>query len=65
MNHLNNAFEQFFEDEDNQRTSKVMKNKGQSSVQVPLKRKKASVIARNNMKKGTISIFPGGYHISK
>jgi hypothetical protein len=60
------------EEQMNRKGKKKAKTKGRNSTPKPavaLKkvegRKKRSIIVRNNNKKGSISVFPRGYHISK
>jgi len=56
----------------NRKGKKKAKTKGRNSTSKPAvapkkveRRKKRSIIARNDNKKGSVSVFPGGYHISK
>ena len=73
---LQNALNDFCQEEEKNRKEKKKKKKQRNStnqsaaVSAPngvglVGKKKRTIIARNNKKKGSISVFPGGYHISK
>jgi hypothetical protein len=71
---LFNVLDNFCQEDEqmNRKGKKKVKTKGRNSTLKPAvapikveRRKKRSIIARNNNKKGSISVFPGGYHISK
>jgi len=71
---LCNALDNFCQEDEqmNRKEKKKAKTKERNSTIKPAvapkkvqRRKKRSIIARNDNKKGSVSVFPGGYHISK
>ena len=72
---LQNALNDFCQEEEKNRKEKEKKQRNNTiqsaaAVAAPngvglMGKMKRTTVARNNKKKGSISVFPGGYHISK